>query len=201
MICNRCGTQFSDDSDFCPNCGMIAANSEPQLAFSTDAAAYENVEIKSKPNYDGFPMNWYKFLIYFALFAGAILNVISGIFMIFGFQYGSNAQLYFSTYPSLKLIDIIFGCLTVLLGAYLLYVRFELAKLKKGAPIKLLISYGLNFLISASYLIVTTVLTSTDVGLDLGIIGPEIFSLVLSSVVIIYFNKIYFDKRESLFVN
>lgn len=201
MICYRCGAQVPDDSDFCAQCGAIAANKEPQLAFSTEASQEQTAD-HAKPDYDGFPMNWYKLLIHFLLYAGFILNLVSGILQIFGMQYGEYTPLYYAEFPTLKTVDIVFGILTILFAFYVLYVRFELAKLKKHAPLKLMIAYLLNMLISAAYLVITAFLfASTDAGVDRLDLYAKLISLVLGSGIILYCNLVYFKKRKSLFVN
>lgn len=75
MFCRNCGKEMTDGAAFCVSCG--AANNPV------------NCEANNPVNYaaNQMPMKWYNFLIYFALFAGAVLNVLTGIFMLTGAQY------------------------------------------------------------------------------------------------------------------
>ena len=61
-------------------------------------------------------MGWYKFLIYFSLFASAALNIISGISSITGLHYGEFNQLIYAYYGGLKTVDIIMGFFSIALG-------------------------------------------------------------------------------------
>jgi len=54
MFCNNCGTQLEEGAAFCPNCGSsVGVAPAPQLG-----------------------LKWAHFLSYFALWLGALLNVI-----------------------------------------------------------------------------------------------------------------------------
>ncbi len=218
MFCNQCGSQIQDNASFCPNCGASISKAEPQLAYSTQPQQYGYAQPNNAANqqygyaqsanpvnqqYNGLPMNWYKFLIYFALFAGAVLNLISGIMQLTGAQYDGAAELVYAYFGSLKVIDILFGLATIGAAIYGVYVRFELAKLKKGAPQKLTILYILVVAISVIYLIaVAVVLSSANTGIGLGdLMSPSVIGSLIGSAAMIVINKIYFDKRASLFVN
>ena len=71
-----------------------------------------------EPIYDELPMKWYKFLIYFALFFAAIIDLINGIKYISGNQYGSTYlnELVYIKFPTLKPIDIMMGIVMILIG-------------------------------------------------------------------------------------
>lgn len=75
-FCGKCGAQLEGDNIFCPNCGAkvetvgAVANGPPSVEVSTSVVQH--------------PMKWFKFLIYFALFAGAVINLVYGFNWISG---------------------------------------------------------------------------------------------------------------------
>ncbi len=147
-------------------------------------------------------MKWYKFLIYFSLFAGAVINVISGIPFLTGSIYDTSSgyegtsDLVYAFYPGLKTIDVMYGIVALATAVLCIVARFALAKYKKSGPALLLSVYAVGIVISIIYFIAFKAIV-TDVDLD----TSSIVSSMVSSVVMIIINKIYFDKRKHLFVN
>ncbi len=97
-----------------------------------------NIETLTQPKP---PMKWFKFLIYFGLFAGALLNLSQGIQYINGdiykLQVGVSFKAIYEACPALEVIDIIMGCLCILVAILQIVSRFLLAKYKDSG-IKLL---------------------------------------------------------------
>lgn len=83
MFCPNCGTQCPDDTKFCPNCGSTVANNQPtentQQNFGQPNYTQPNNYTQPQMYNVQFEMKWFKFLIYFGLFAGAVLNCLSAI--------------------------------------------------------------------------------------------------------------------------
>lgn len=146
-------------------------------------------------------MKWYKFLIYFSLFSGALFNLIDGIVYTAGL--GDNlpaviAEEYYFLPDNFKAIEVIFGLLTLAMAAWGIYTRFQLSNFKKNAPNCYYIFDITSTVISTAYSILGMVLT-TDDGM-FAIIGAIIIRVV-SEVVFILCNVTYFRKRKHLFVN
>ena len=107
MYCKNCGAFVQDGAPFCSNCGAQQNAAQPQQPTyqqqtyqqppyqqqNYQQPPYQQQAYYQQPPYQqqayyqqpagdprnqGMPMGWYKFLIYFALFAGAVLNGISG---------------------------------------------------------------------------------------------------------------------------
>lgn len=110
-----------------------------------------------------FGMKWHNFLIYFSLWAGAILNALIGVVC-----FTEGMPLY--------------GVVLIGAAVYTVFVRFQLANLKKNAYKHLL----------AAQLIV--------IAADLLFVGAEITS-VASSVAVCCVTYFYYKKRDNLFVN
>ena len=132
MFCPKCGAQISDGVTFCAYCGTpvqptTAQPSNPQAP----AAPYNqypgsnqypvNQQYPMNNQYvpgNQYPMKWYKFLIYFALFAGAVLNAISGIQMLTGAHYGGVADYVYAIFDGLQIVDVLMGLATLALAGF-----------------------------------------------------------------------------------
>ena len=93
-------------------------------------------------------MAWFKFIIYFQLFANAAGNLIIAFMWITGLHYGESAGLYYEVCPPLKAVDVIYGliCIACAVGAIL--VRQKLAELMRYAVIVIV---GVCFHIPLNY--------------------------------------------------
>ncbi len=177
--CPNCGSAINDGQNFCLNCGA---------AITPPAAQH--------------PMKWYKFLIYFSLFAGAVLNFIAAMLYITGAVYPATsggqatAQLVYETFgSSLKTVDVLYGIVLLCLAAFGIVTRFKLSSFKKEAPVCLYVVYIADVVFMLIYSIAVT--ATTDV---LSISASDISSIT-ATVIMVILNYIYFKKRQDLFVN
>ena len=149
--------------------------------------------------YNGHPMGWYKFLIYFLLFASAVLNVIMAIVYFSGGQYTYNgyniSSAVYAYYPGLHVVDIIYGIAALGLAAFAIVTRNALAGLKVSGPKFVLYMYAASAAINFLYAVLALIIAGSDALSWFSIIFSIIYSAVL-----IYLNKVYFDKRKELFV-
>ena len=86
-----------------------------------------------QPTGPDMPMKWHKFLIYFALWLGAVMNVISGFSLLTGSVYeaqGVSATQVYRAYEGLKGVDMLMGAATIALAVLLIVARFALAGYK-----------------------------------------------------------------------
>lgn len=147
-----------------------------------------------------FSMGWFKFLIYFALFAGAVVNVMFSINYLTGSIYLAqsngeiSAAVLYSIYGSLRAVDVIYGILLLALAGLGVYTRFRLAQYRKDGPKLLYILYGAGAASSVLYCI--AVLAVSGMNQLSAVIG----SLGTSAVMVIV-NIKYFNERKELFVN
>lgn len=145
-------------------------------------------------------MAWYKFLIYFALIAGAVLNIIYGINYMTGGIYFSqtNGQVsaedvYYYYGDGLRFVDIAFGLFLIAFAIFGIILRNRLAKFKPDAPKLVYIFYAVSAGGSFLYSILVSAITSTTIG------ASQIISIIVS-IVFLLLNIKYFKKREHLFV-
>lgn len=185
MICSRCGTNNPDGSAFCARCGAPLTQGIPTMQYQPAVQT---------------PMKWYKFLIYFSLFAGAVLNAISGIIALTGAQYDGMAELVYAVFGGLKVVDILMGLACLAVAAFGIYVRFRLAQFRADGPKKLMMLYIVSCLLNILYLIAVVVVLPGEMSGDIILEElPRAIGTIVGSAVMVFVNKVYFDKRAHMF--
>lgn len=153
------------------------------------------------------PMKWYKFVIYFQLFAAALLNLGSGIAFFTGSQYGLNSyelKLLYGVLGNLKTLDICMGMVAMFLAVFAIVVRQKLAHFDEQGP-KLYLSYqlitvGANLL----YIVIATVIVYQAFGDSSGDVWNMFTGAYAScgaGISMYLVNKVYFNNRKEYFVN
>lgn len=195
MFCTKCGKEINGQR-FCPNCGAENRNIVgPE--FNSSNITSNTFDVSASQ--DVLPMKWYKFLIYFALIAGAIINFATGTTMVTGYVYeiqsGISADAVYSMYGGLKAIDIIYGL--VLFGVAVLgfITRNKLANYKADGPKFVYMVYG----ISAAVVLIYNILVGAVTGLS--VMSASVIASFIVQLVMIWANIKYFSKRAHLFVN
>ena len=151
-----------------------------------------------------YSLKWHKFLIYFALWAGALICIATAGRVMSGQIYVDNGDMsivdtLYRMYPALKGMGIVFGALYILQAIFMIYTRFQLAKFKAGAPKKLLLVYAINLVLGFGLYIALSSITHVSLGEFVS--GSDFVSMFAGPIVIIIANKIYYDKRAELFVH
>lgn len=147
--------------------------------------------------YNGHPMNWYKFLIYFALFAGAFFNVSYAVLYMTGKIYETqnvDSMTVYYLYPNVKPVDIVYGILLIALAVFMVMTRFQLSGLKKNGPKMIVALYGINIAMVIVYSIAISC-TTDYMAFNASTIGQCVIPIVMAVV-----NKVYFDRRKDIFV-
>lgn len=186
MFCPNCGTPIPAGQPACSNCGTAVAQ-------QPNPAAYPQQPYPQPPYAPQKPMNWFKFLIYFSLWAGGILNIISGLSLFSSVLVGSA----YSLFPGQSAVDIIYGIACILLGIYTIVTRFQLARFRKNAPMMLHGVYILNILFSLIYLFATSAVTLIPLSM---LFNAQMVGQFVGAAVMIVINVIYFGKRRDMFV-
>lgn len=179
MKCRNCGCEMKETDLYCPNCGLAREQATPEI------------EVKNQTR----GMAWYKFLIYISLFLSAVVNAISGLSQIIGAHYAGQADLVYESFPTLRPVDIIVGALTVALGAFALYTRFRLAKFRQNGPKCLYILYAGAILIPLAYAVAASVIIGESV------LNPTSVAQLITNLIMLGLNMMYFGKRNDLFMN
>ena len=196
MFCPKCGSQIADDAAFCVNCGH-AVNSQHAQAPQTQqpVQSYPPVD----PQAQQLPMKWFKFLIYFALWASAVLNALTAFSLLTGSVYGTDgeAKLVYALFEDMKTLDTICGVLLLALVAWTIYTRFQLAGFKAKAPAYLTIMYGGVIAFNLIYII--GCISALPEYIVEAIDHTAYISSIVSSAAIMFVNISYFKKRAHLF--
>lgn len=197
MFCPKCGTPC-DGVKFCPSCGS-----------SVDQQSYQQPTQQSnqQPAYQSYqqpvggasvlPMKWYKFLIYFSLFAAAVLNVANGVVLLNGSHYQGYADLVYAMFEGLKTLDMIVGIASIACGVFAIYVRMRLSGFYANGPQMLTYFYIASLLVNVVYVIGATSVLPASIEINDG----STYISIAVSIAMIIANKAYFDKRKHLFVN
>jgi len=181
MICPKCNNEAGEQS-FCPHCGAALTGNVPAYTAET------------KPE---FPMKWFKFLIYFALFAAAVLNGLNGISTLTGAHYGDLKNTVYAVFAGMQAVDLIFGIAMVGLAALNIYTRVRLAGFYQNGPKMLTLMYIMNMVLSIGYVVAAQAVCGGVLELNL----TTLVSNTISSIIMIIINGVYFTKRAALFVN
>ena len=129
------------------------------------------------------------------MIASGVVNIISGIAIMNGVQYGEHSDYIYWVFEELKTLDFIYGICCILLGVFAIYVRMRLVSYYKNGPQMLNVFYIVNAAVGLVYVI--SVLTIID--RDVPITITSYFTSVGISVAMIAANTVYFKKRANLF--
>lgn len=203
MYCTKCGRELPPNARFCGNCaepvpmtrgGQAVVSNDGPVLTSPAPTLYDYKLMQAQSQNLG--MKWYKFIIYVQCFLGGILNVIMGLQIATGLQYGKNAAQVYAYYPRLRAVDMVYGVAVILLGIALLITRFGLKKFKANAA-TMYIFYPLVALgISVAYYVAISVLLGSGVVTEsIGEFAPTMFG----NIVLFIANYKYFGNRKHLF--
>ncbi len=181
MYCEKCGHQIEEGSSFCPSCG--------------------NVVVPGRVAAPAFGMKWYKFLIYFALFAGAVLNLVNAVPYLTGSIYGEDSDLVYGLIDGLQILDKCMGL--ALIGRVVLFLvtRFSLAKYRENGPKLVVACYASDIVLSILYIVGLFVVYNGIVDITEVVNLSELVMPILVDIAMIVYNVKYFKDREELFVN
>ena len=227
MFCPTCGRQLSDDARFCPGCGSPATPTEPGTVSgptasdgparpegmpATPAAQAPQPEpqaprpappVSQSPTLDAAGtaeqgMKWFKFVIYAQLFLNAAASLLNAFAFFTGATYGGSADMVYAFYSGLQAVDILFAIIYVALAVAAIYVRMRLAKFRRGAPPLYLMFLVACLAIQILYAVFAMVVTGLS---PLDMFDVSTVTSTIATVVLIFANKVYFEKRAHLFVN
>ena len=197
MFCSSCGAQIPDGSTFCPKCGTnLTAGAAP------NAGMNRPVPQAQPDQFGGMPMKWHKFLVYFALWASGILNILTGFFTLSGGQYEGDAEKVYYVFRGMKTLDTVYGLVVIVIGVLLLFTAYRLLKLKTGAPKLLLACLAITAVVSIAYSVMATnEIHSVLRNADTSEITASAIGSAIGSAVSFVLHMIYYKKRNHLFVN
>ena len=214
MYCRFCGTKIPDNVKFCPECGAnLAPASAPSAAPEESAPVVPmtpDVPVASAMPPQGTPdpaaaigvietpqrgMKWFKFIIYFQLWASLLSALIAAEKYFTGAYYEGYADWAYSFYCGLRELDICMGILYIALGVYAVFVQRSLAKLRAKGPVM----YYSFCAASIALALLNVIAASLIVGYSL--FSADIAAELAPSVILLFINIRYFNNRKHLFVN
>lgn len=189
-LCPQCGGSNEDAVAFCAACGASlgdpAQPPQPQPPQPPQS-------VRTGPG-----MGWHKFLIYFSLWAVAVVNLLNSVAFMTGASYGEMKELVYATFGGLQALNVVYGLCLIAHAVLCVVTRFQLAGLKKLGPKLLMGVYAASLIISIGYNAVAGVILQVGAGVFLD--TTTIFHLVTLAVMMAV-NYIYYKKRADLFVN
>ncbi|MBR5093949.1 MAG: zinc-ribbon domain-containing protein [Oscillospiraceae bacterium] len=158
------------------------------------------------PRNDPRGMKWYKFIIYFQLFANAVSNVLNAGASFTGLHYsdtdpvGAAARTY-ASYPALKVLDWSYGFACLALAVFAILVRSSLANFKRQGPRLYYLLLIANLVVGVLDYVLAGVISGVELsgalaGSSLALLGSGCATLIM-----LILTKIYFDHRKDLFKN
>lgn len=192
--CGKCGAFISDREDVCPYCG--ADYEEPAAIPEEQESQTWEPGTAGKPAGEH-PMKWHKFLM-ITMIIGAVLTAMNGLGAISGTAYtslGLNADEIYNAYPGVKSMDMLFGFAAICIGVFELYVRNQLNRFRRNAPLMLRILYISSLAYNVIYLQTVSSVLKVNAfdSSSLLMIGSTAASFII--------NTIYYSRRSDLFVN
>lgn len=159
------------------------------------------------------PMKWYKFVIYFQLFAVAVIEVFMAIACFSGsdvilaglFDYDETVpRILYEIVNGLPIVLTCKGIISIFMAVLAIITRQKLACFDEQGP-KLyvnlcLINAGITFL----YIVIIIAMISQALGTTDGMattIAEKVGENCTVSIVLYVLNRIYFNKRKEYFVN
>ncbi|MBE6932052.1 MAG: zinc ribbon domain-containing protein [Ruminococcaceae bacterium] len=198
--CRACGTPIPAGQPACANCGTAVLQQSTPAAYPQQAYPQQSYPQQPYPQQIPpvqKPMKWFKFLIYFSLWAGAVLTLITGVSSLFGLQYGGMSDYVYAAYGAQRFVDIVYGMICIALGVFMIVTRFRLAAFRSNAPAMLYGVYALNTIVPLIYIFATATVTMIPLS---DYLDAQTISSIVTSAIMIVINVIYFGKRRDMFV-
>lgn len=216
MYCRFCGTKIPDNVKFCPECGanlapvpsaapeesVPAAPAAPEIPTPYDPTPYDpapysadsfaSADVVAAPQRG---MKWFKFIIYFQLWAGMLVNLVTAGKYFTGAYYEGNAEMVYRFFPALQPLDIVMGVVCLALAVYAVVVQRALAKFRAKGPMMYYLMYIVNTAVTVLYLIIGSIIIGQSA------FTAEVAGSIIGSIVMLFVNIPYFNNRKHLFVN
>lgn len=155
--------------------------------------AMQNLD--QKPENESLGMGWHKFLINFALWAGALLQMFSAAGYFTGGIYSGAAGEVYGACPGLRVLDLANGFLVGALAVYVILTRAALAGFRRKGPKMLTGMYVFSMGITLAYTLGLTVVSEVP----FGVLAMDLLGSILSSGLMIFINSRYYRNRQHLF--
>ena len=140
-------------------------------------------------------MKWFKFIIYFQLWASMLVYLVTAGKYFTGAYYEGSAEMVYDFFPALQPLDIVMGVFCLALAVYAVVVQRALAKFRAKGPMM----YYLMYIVSTAGTVLYLLIASIIIGQSA--FTAEVAGSIIGSIVMIFINIPYFNNRKHLFVN
>lgn len=148
---------------------------------------------------EAYPMKWHKFLIYFALWAGAVLNLISGVQMFsVGLNAGGMLWIGYEMSSGLRALYIVSGVLPDRHRRVSDLYAQRLARFSRPGPRMVVWLYASLVILNALEILLAWLLFGVPLNYLLTV---DIWFYLIEGVLMTWANQVYYRKRAALFVN
>ena len=216
MYCRFCGTKIPDNVKFCPECGASlapvpsaapeesapAAPAAPEIPTPYDPTPYDPAPYSADPfasaDVAAAPqrgMKWFKFIIYFQLWASMLVYLVTAGKYLTGAYYEGSAEMVYDFFPALQPLDIVMGVFCLALAVYAVVVQRALAKFRAKGPMMYYLMYIVNTAVTVLYLLIGSIILGQSA------FTAETAGSFLGALVMLFINIPYFNNRKHLFVN
>ena len=222
MYCLYCGAENPDNAKVCSHCGarlndgsaeqdhierepahtQIPGGAQPVIPPHDPYDTYNTYNTNANPvvSDNKMPMKWHKFLVYFALWAGALLSISTGVQAFLGTHYGEYKDEVYRLMPNLKTVDLVYFIACICCALFTFTTAVFLLKYKSAGPKMLIAMYGLNCAVEIIYIIAaSSVVSSFNSAVDLSDMRRQAITAIISAIFMMIVNKIYYGKRDYLF--
>lgn len=190
MKCDYCGKEVQNGLTVCDGCGAgLTVSDKENKTLSASAVKIPEPE-----------MNWFKFLIYFSLYAYFVSSLIDAFLCFFGEKFGFLSEFIVEIIFTgrFRFIGIIYAVIILIMAAAAIYVRNSLAKFKEFAPKYFIIWSISTSVISLLFTLLNiTLIENSGFGDCMG----EVLGTAVGETIYVMCNVTYFKKRKHLFVN
>ena len=195
--CPQCGTEYASGQYRCAYCGAVLPSPVAQTTDYSQIPSYTSQRAPMEK-----PMKWYRFVVYFQLFASCTVNFLTALSVFTGSLYGLQKDMLLQACPTLTVINIVYGILLLGMCVLALVAREKLHGFYKVGPRLYMLHIFLQALLSLVYAILVT---SATVQLEQVVAGlPDLFSAIagfFGTCLLLVCNIQYFDRRKKLFTN
>ena len=202
LFCPVCGANLAPVASAAPEESAPAAPAAPEIPTPYDPTPYDPAPYSADPfasaDVAAVPqrgMKWFKFIIYFQLWAGMLFNLVTAGKYFTGAHYEGKAEMVYRVFPALQPLDIVLGVVCLALAVYTVVVQRALAKFRAKGPMM----YYLMFIVNTAVTVLSLLIASIIIGQS--VFTAEVAGSIIGSLVMIFINIPYFNNRKHLFVN
>ena len=142
------------------------------------------------------PMKWYKFLVYFALWAGAIVNFSNAVYGLLGIPNGTDEQMFYFYVDGYEDFERAAAIFLLGLVVFQIYTCIQLLGYRKKAPILINAVYFTIF----AYELICTIAIGIMVNTSAVKLVGTLIGLLIVYGPFCALNAVYFNKRKHLFI-